>query len=226
MASYPTSVKTFASRNAGDTIQPSHVNDLQDEVNALEAGLLNGTANLNSSNTTVTNLNVTGKSTFVGQVTFGSTFTFSTAVTADAQPRCRVFYSSTQVLANNSEAALTFDSEDFDIGGLHSTASNPTRITIQSTGVWMFGATCHFASAVANMRLRFRKNGATVVGSAGGIFPGGGAEVYAERTVIDQMTSTGDYMEVLAFQNGGSTLQTGNASSRVDQNEFWAVKLW
>ena len=39
-ASYPGSVKTFTSRNAGDTIQPSHVNDLQDEVNALETSLL------------------------------------------------------------------------------------------------------------------------------------------------------------------------------------------
>jgi len=42
MASYPTSVKTFTTRNAGDVIQPSHVNDLQDEVNAVEAGLLTG----------------------------------------------------------------------------------------------------------------------------------------------------------------------------------------
>lgn len=41
MASFPSSVKTFTTRNAGDTIQPAHVNDLQDEVNALEDALLN-----------------------------------------------------------------------------------------------------------------------------------------------------------------------------------------
>lgn len=39
-ASYPTSAKAFTSRVAGDTIQPAHVNDLQDEVNAIEAALL------------------------------------------------------------------------------------------------------------------------------------------------------------------------------------------
>ena len=39
-ASYPLSIKAFTSRVAGDTIQPAHVNDLQDEVTALETDLL------------------------------------------------------------------------------------------------------------------------------------------------------------------------------------------
>jgi hypothetical protein len=39
-ASYPTNVKTFTTRNSGDAIQPSHVNDLQDEVTAIETDLL------------------------------------------------------------------------------------------------------------------------------------------------------------------------------------------
>lgn len=42
MASYPSSVKTFTTRIAGDTIQPGHINDLQDEVNAIEDSLING----------------------------------------------------------------------------------------------------------------------------------------------------------------------------------------
>lgn len=43
-ASYPTAVKAFATRNTGDTIQAAHVNDLQDEVTAIENALLNGLA--------------------------------------------------------------------------------------------------------------------------------------------------------------------------------------
>lgn len=38
-ASFPSSVKSFTSRVSGDTIQPAHINDLQDEVTALETGL-------------------------------------------------------------------------------------------------------------------------------------------------------------------------------------------
>ena len=38
-ASYPGSVKSFTTKNNGDTIQNTHVNDLQDEVNAVETDL-------------------------------------------------------------------------------------------------------------------------------------------------------------------------------------------
>lgn len=43
-ASYPSSVKTFATRTNGQTISASWFNDLQDEVAAIEGGLLNGFA--------------------------------------------------------------------------------------------------------------------------------------------------------------------------------------
>lgn len=82
MASFPTSVKTFTTRNAGDTIQPAHVNELGDEVTAIEDGLINGTAPIVSSrisapasqitNSTVTNLSVTGQSTLASSVTIGA----------------------------------------------------------------------------------------------------------------------------------------------------------
>lgn len=41
-ASYPTSVKSFSTKTDGQTIASSHVNDLQDEVVAVEGGLKNG----------------------------------------------------------------------------------------------------------------------------------------------------------------------------------------
>ena len=44
MADYPTSVKTFTTKVADQVIDPAHVNDIQDEVNAIETGLLNGVA--------------------------------------------------------------------------------------------------------------------------------------------------------------------------------------
>lgn len=62
-ASYPGAVKTFATRTSGQSIDPAHINDLQDEVNAIESGLLNGTAPVNSSRIVATGLQVTGNST-------------------------------------------------------------------------------------------------------------------------------------------------------------------
>lgn len=64
-ASYPSAVKAFATRNSGDTIQASHIDDLQDEVTAIETGLLTGTAPISASNATFAHLSVTGDSTLV-----------------------------------------------------------------------------------------------------------------------------------------------------------------
>ena len=47
MASFPSSVKSFTTRNdVSDTIMASHVNDLQDEVNAVETALGTSLANV------------------------------------------------------------------------------------------------------------------------------------------------------------------------------------
>lgn len=237
-ASYPTSAKSFSAKSAGMVIQAADVGDLQDEVTAIESGLLQGTAPLNSSRSTLATLSVTGGSTlagtlqvtgnssFAGNLTVGGTFTFGGPVTVDTQPRCRIFHSSTQTSSNAEEDVLTFNSEDYDVGGLHSTSVSPTRITVASTGVWLFGAVCHFAALTGAAYLRFRKNGATAMGSAAGFTGAGSIEQRLHHTTIEQMSTVGDYVEVLVSHTDGFAAQTGNASSRVDQNEFFAVKLW
>lgn len=74
MASFPAAVKSFTTKNAGDVIQAAHINDLQDEVNAIEAGYVNGTALVNSSRATHTSLQVSGASTLASlNVSGGST---------------------------------------------------------------------------------------------------------------------------------------------------------
>lgn len=39
-ASYPTAIKSFTTKASGDTVQAAHINDLQDEVTAIETNLL------------------------------------------------------------------------------------------------------------------------------------------------------------------------------------------
>src|SRR3990167_9432188 len=41
-ASYPTSAKAFTTKTAGATIEAAHINDLQDEVTAIETDLIAG----------------------------------------------------------------------------------------------------------------------------------------------------------------------------------------
>jgi hypothetical protein len=59
MANYPTSISSFTTKNNGDTVQGSHINDLQAEVTAIENALVNGL-------TIPTTLAVTGNATVGG----------------------------------------------------------------------------------------------------------------------------------------------------------------
>ena len=248
---YPSGVASFTNKNAGDVIQPSHVNDLQTEVTALESGLLNGlshklTANtgLQSSNSTITNLtvsgnstlasiNVTGDSTFSATTTFG-TINFSTVVHAPTQPRALVYNSGVQQLADQTETPVTFDSEDFDIGAMHSTASNPSRLSFAaSTGLFLLTAHVTFRAGGGGRRMvRFLKNSTVAIGSwvtlnpeasgYGNVVP----NVLANQAVA-QITSTSDYVEVIAFSSAATTWSLGSTDgSRQLANDFAAVKLW
>lgn len=82
MANYPNSVTTFTTKSdgAGNTIQAAHINDLQNEVTAIEDGLLNGTAPVNSSRITAASLNVAGNSTVAGAFTAGASTLASISV--------------------------------------------------------------------------------------------------------------------------------------------------
>lgn len=81
MASFPDSIFSPASKNTGDTIQASHITDLDGEVVAIEQGFRSGTAPLNSSHSTLAALSVSGGSTFAGSVTVGGPFVMPTAST-------------------------------------------------------------------------------------------------------------------------------------------------
>lgn len=146
MASYPTSVKSFTTKNTGDVVQASHINDLQDEVNAIEAGLRNGTAPINAAGSTVTSLVVTGGSTLASLVVSGGSTlatlqaggsTFSVRPVEPPPDAAQVTLAAAFNLANNSTTAITWAEQTYLINSsMHSTASNSDRLVPQSTGLW------------------------------------------------------------------------------------------
>lgn len=143
-ASYPGAVKAFASRANGQTIDASHINDLQDEVTALESGLLNGTAPLTSSRASVASLQVTGNSTITGQLTVtGNVLSSATLSGLDLN------ISGGSTLAGN----LTAQASLFFSGG---------RSTVLSTG------DTHNISAanVAHLYVQTNSSGSTLTGFA------------------------------------------------------------
>lgn len=77
-ASYPTSAKGFTTKNTGDFVQPADVNDVQDEITAIEQTLITGPITLGgvtagaltvTGGSTLTTLSLSGASTLAGVVT-------------------------------------------------------------------------------------------------------------------------------------------------------------
>lgn len=121
-------------------------------------------------------------------------------------PACSIKETTAQSVANNTSVAMTADEESFDNDSMHSTASNTSRITIQTAGRYLCLAKVDFAPDADGHRvLRIMKNGATnydllTVASptavTGTILSG------AQSLVL----SAGDYLECIAAHTAGAAL--------------------
>lgn len=219
MPNFPTSVFTPPTRSAGQTIGSAHVNDIQDEINAIEGGYINGTAPLNSSNSTLANLSVTGNSTVTGSMTVSSNVTISGRLTQDTP--VAIVKNLGAAIANNVDTYLTFTQQDFvSTSVMHSTATNPGRLlAAASSGVYEISGSVRwntFSTAGAR-RVFLRVNGTDTIGSVLG--PGSPANDVIDQnlSVLYRLASTTDYVELGVSHNSGST---GSV-----QDVAWAPRL-
>jgi len=217
MATYPGGVKTFTTKvdGAGNKVFASHINDLQDEVTAIEDGLLNGTAPVTSSRVTAAALQVAGGSTFTGAVrvagtsTFEGVATFSTIVHAPSQPSFNVFSTVAYSGIAASTTSVTFEQEVLDQGGFHSTGTSPDRVTIPSgsSGLYWLHGSVFFLNFGAAGALAITKNGTRIVGTQ--IF----ASSIAGHTCQIAMLDRFDAADILRLEIIGATGSTWSAGS-------------
>ena len=146
------------------------------------------------------------------------------------QPRALVYHNTTQDHTSSGNwVALLFNSEDADVGSLHSTSVNTSRLTVPTggDGVYLVGGTV-FLNVVSNteLALRLRKNGGTLVGTQESVRPDVTNSTFGMSTTQIVVLAAADYLELEFKQSSGGTLTTGDASARDEQNQFWIVKLW
>lgn len=113
-----------------------------------------------------------------------------------------------QSTANNAFVTLTFDTENYDSNALHSTVTNPSRLTADSFGLWMVVVSVRWtANAVGIRTAQVLLNGTTVVASfdtagASAVNPND-AQISGNRVI---QLNAGDYIELQTFQNSGGAL--------------------
>lgn len=109
MANFPTSAPSFTVKSNGQIIDASHINSLQDEVVAIGGGYVNGTAPLNSSNSTLAGAKVTGAFVANGAVNLASTVTtnLSSGNTNNLDPTNNSSVFAMRILPHNNGSTLT-----------------------------------------------------------------------------------------------------------------------
>lgn len=117
-------------------------------------------------------------------------------------------------IANDSFVALTFNSERYDKGGLHSTAANTGRLTVLKPGRYRVTVNATFdVNSTGSRSLLIRLNGATFLAAQR---TAAFATVSCPLTVTtDYLCAASDYFEAIAYQNSGGALDiqtSGNSS--------------
>jgi hypothetical protein len=111
-------------------------------------------------------------------------------------------------LPNNVFTVLTFDTNVFNRGNLHSTTVNPSRFTVTVAGCYFANASVQAPSNVGQLSIQVFKNGAAnlphtvqpyIVNNANG--------ACVECPTILELVA-GDYVEFKGFQNSGGAIVT------------------
>lgn len=157
--------------------------------------------------------------------------TFGVVLSNSAQPRCSVYSTATQTLGTGPAAAtavtFTTATEDFDVGAMHDTSTNKSRITAANAGVYLLVGYVYFNSngSAGARQVYWRKNGTDEIGPH--------TQEPGNTTIGNGLTSTllvtlaaGDYVELMMLQDSGANVTTGDGSFRSAQNMAQAIKIW
>ncbi len=142
--------------------------------------------------------------------------------------RCKVYHiTGGQNLNDSTLTLLTWDGETFDVGGLHSTSTNPSRITVATggdTGAWGLTLQVEFQANVNGDRwIEIRKNNVMLSQIFQRACSLASLNTKMVLSIIDDSPAVGDYYEGLAWQNSGGAF---NVISGAQASNFSAVHLW
>lgn len=121
-------------------------------------------------------------------------------------PKCSLTRSAAKSIANSTTTQFDFDQEDYDNDTMHSNATNPSRSTIKTAGVYLIIGATTWTNNVTGRRLsQFIVNGVTGLTGHDQATVGGAGEC---SYVISQqrLFAVNDYVELNVFQSSGGAL--------------------
>lgn len=142
---------------------------------------------------------------------------------------CRVYNSATQTIAAGTNTALTFNTEVHDTDECWDSGS-PTRFTAQRDGYYMAGggfllASGQITSGGIRLNCFTRVNGATYVGGGSDVNTVNGQDAVASCPGQGMFwLSTGDYVEIMAYNGFGTSKTVSAATATLQVNCYGWLK--
>jgi len=128
---------------------------------------------------------------------------------ANKSPAVKVKASAVQSVTTGTLTALVWDQEDFDTDSFHSTSSNTSRLTVPTGlgGLYAVSFATYCAPAAAGCASAWvAKNGATNTPRFGVVQVASDSANGVGFSGTDHLVlAAGDYVELVAFQNSGSS---------------------
>lgn len=167
----------------------------------------------------------TGTAAWANSVKDGVDFLVGTG--ANTSPIVSVRQTVAQTLTTGTWAAVTMDFETLDTDGMHSTATNTSRLTVVTAGWYLVNGTAGFASNATGVRQAgLRVNGTGTSTSNSGqvnINAVGGGQPSALQVSSLVQLAVGDWIELVMRQTSGGNLDTETALSEFQPRlvAFW-----
>ena len=126
---------------------------------------------------------------------------------------CRAYNSSNISISSGSWTDLTFDSERFDTGNMHSVVSNTGRLTAPEHGVYHLSGNVRFDQHNTGARgILIKLNGTTDIAIEWPIPPNTTWDLSLQLSTVYELEAD-DYVELYAFQNSGGSLDVESSSN-------------
>jgi hypothetical protein len=158
----------------------------------LHGGLLNGTAPVVSSNVTAPTMNLT------------------------LQPNARCSNDVAQSIPASALTGLNWNTETFDVGGVHSTAAAPSRFTVPagSSGLWSVTVSAGLiASSAARYVVELSKNGTAIQrGTDVALTANTGNLVIISASALLRL-NVADYVEGFVFHDNTGAINTSTSAA-------------
>jgi hypothetical protein len=138
------------------------------------------------------------------------------------QKSARVYHNTTQSLQHNVFTYLTFNSERWDNDAIHSTTTNPTRLTCKTAGLYLIGAYVAWQANATGTRILILELNRTISVAVASASPDQDTACRQSFVIIYPLT-VDQYLEIDARQNSGIALNV-NYSPQYSP-EFYMIRL-